>query len=257
MEPPFPGMDPYLEAPALWPDVHHRLITAIGDQIQAQLPATYRAVITTHIAFERREPPSPSGDSSAGDDASVSRLPSSDPREGSLQLPALVTVPIEYARVEIQTVPDHALVTVIELLSPANKRPDADGAGAYERKRRALLDSPVHLLELDLLRGGQRPLVGQALPEAPYFALLSQAHRRPHCEVWPLSLRERIRPLPVPLRFPDPPATLDLSLVIHEAYRHARYDLEIDYSQPPPPPDLGPDDAAWLDAHLRACGLRR
>jgi hypothetical protein len=27
MPSPFPGMDPYLEAPELWPDVHHRLIS--------------------------------------------------------------------------------------------------------------------------------------------------------------------------------------------------------------------------------------
>jgi hypothetical protein len=24
---PFPGMDPYLESPAIWPDVHHEIIS--------------------------------------------------------------------------------------------------------------------------------------------------------------------------------------------------------------------------------------
>ena len=62
--------------------------------------------------------------------------------------------------------------------------------------------------------------------------------------------------MPVPLRHPDPPVALDLGVAIHEAYRRARYDLAIDYREPLPPPEPGPEDAAWLDAHLRARGLR-
>jgi hypothetical protein len=49
---------------------------------------------------------------------------------------------------------------------------------------------------------------------------------------------------------------LDLNACLRQIYTSARYDLQIDYRQPPPPPDLTEDDAAWLDAHLRACGLR-
>lgn len=52
MEPPFPGMDPYLEAPSLWPDAHHRLITTLCDQVQAQLGPQYTAIITPYVAFE-------------------------------------------------------------------------------------------------------------------------------------------------------------------------------------------------------------
>ena len=55
MEPPFPGMDPYLEAPSLWPDVHHELITLFRDQLQAQLSPRYRAVITPYVLFESLE----------------------------------------------------------------------------------------------------------------------------------------------------------------------------------------------------------
>jgi len=33
MPSPFPGMDPYLEAPDLWPDVHARLIAQIAEQL--------------------------------------------------------------------------------------------------------------------------------------------------------------------------------------------------------------------------------
>jgi hypothetical protein len=49
MELPFPGMDPYLEAPSIWPDVHHRLIAALSEQLQSQLGPQYTAVITPYV----------------------------------------------------------------------------------------------------------------------------------------------------------------------------------------------------------------
>ena len=261
MELPFPGMDPYLEAPSLWPDVHHRLISTIGDQIQAKLTPGYRAVITPYAVFEsieiapvrrvvpdvavvEREPLGRAG----GAAAAVEAAP--------LTLPAVMTVPVEYARIEIRTVRDQVLVTAIELLSPANKRPGLDGAHAYEQKRQEIFSSMAHLIEIDLLRAGTRPQVARPLPPAPYFIFLSRVERRPNIEIWPLALRAAIKLVPVPLRHPDPPVALDLGAAIHEAYRRARYDLEIDYREPPPAPDLPADDAAWLDAHLRERGLR-
>ena len=261
MESPFPGMDPYLEEPSFWPDVHHELIATIRDQIQGQLSSGYRAVITPYVAFEsieitpvRRAVPDvaiierdfPGG--TTGEAAAIAEAP--------LTLPALMVVPVEYARIEIRTVRDQVLVTAIELLSPANKRPGADGADAYEQKRQEIFSSSAHLLELDLLRAGRRPQVARPLPAAPYFIFLSRMQRRPYIEIWPLSLRVPIAPVPVPLRHPDPPVALDLGAAIGEAYRRARYDLEIDYHESPPPPELPAEDAVWLDAYLRERGLR-
>ncbi len=261
MESPFPGMDPYLEDPAMWPDVHHRLITTIGDHIQANLSPAYRAVITPYTSLEsieiapvrhpvpdvavlERETPQ----TTSGTAIAVEAAP--------LTLPALMEVPVEYARIEIRTVRDQVLVTAIELLSPANKRPGIKGADAYEKKRQQIFASTAHLMEIDLLRAGQRPQLARPLPAAPYFIFLSRVERRPQIEIWPLSLREPIKLVPVPLLRPDPPVAFDLGAAIHDAYRRARYDLDIDYSAPPPPPDLAPEDAAWLDAHLRECGRR-
>jgi Protein of unknown function (DUF4058) len=48
MPSPFPGMNPYLETPQLWPDFHHRLITAIADLLAPQLEPKYI------VAIERR-----------------------------------------------------------------------------------------------------------------------------------------------------------------------------------------------------------
>ena len=49
------------------------------------------------------------------------------------------------------------LVTVIEVLSPTNKLPGSDGNKEYTQKRERLLNSHVNFIEIDLLRGGQRP----------------------------------------------------------------------------------------------------
>lgn len=260
MEPVFPGMDPYLEAPALWPDVHARLAFAISDQIQPLLSPRYTAVIEPYVALEsiaiaptRFTIP----------DVGLFDRESSAPVRGATAIaPAPLTgtvtldVPTRYGRIEIRTVGDETLVTAIELLSPVNKRPGADAADAYERKRRELFGSAAHLLEIDLLRGGRRPELVDPLPEAPYFIFLSRAERRPVIEIWPLTLRAPIPLVPIPLRHPDPDIPLDLTQALARIYASARYDLRIDYRQAPPPPELPADDAAWLDAHLRERGLR-
>jgi hypothetical protein len=260
MEPPFPGMDPYLEAPSRWPDVHHRLITALCDQIQAQLGPQYTAIITPYVAFEsidiapiRFAVPDVGiiqGDGPASAGAVAAVLPA--PLTGT----AAMEVPTRYASLEIRTLDDETLVTAIELLSPVNKRPGIDGADAYERKRQEVFRSAAHLIEIDLLRGGRRPQLLTPLPETPYFIFLSRAERRPQIEIWPLALRDPIAPVPVPLRRPDPDIMLDVGRAIHQIYVNARYERRIDYQAPPPAPPLTAEDAAWLDTHLHAQGVR-
>jgi hypothetical protein len=46
---PFPGMDPYLEHPGLWPDVHHGLIEALRDALAPVLRPRYRVAIEQRI----------------------------------------------------------------------------------------------------------------------------------------------------------------------------------------------------------------
>ncbi|MFL5804915.1 MAG: DUF4058 family protein [Roseiflexaceae bacterium] len=261
MQPPFPGMDPYLEQPSMWPDVHSSLIYAIRDQIQAQLSPRYTAVITPYVAFESLEI-APVRLAAVPDIGLLERdvLDTGGAavaiEAAPLTLPAIMEVPTRYARLEIRTVGDEVLVTAIELLSPANKRPGAEGADAYEKKRQELFRSEAHLLEIDLLRGGRRSQTARPLPDNPYFVLLSRAERRPRLEIWPLSLRMAIKRVPVPLRRPDPDVALDLTAALRQIYASARYERRINYQEAPPPPDLSPEDAAWLDAHLRERGLR-
>jgi hypothetical protein len=261
MELPLPGMDLYLERPSLWPDVHTRLITASCDALQAQIAPGYIAQITPYIALEQIDIAVPRR--AVVPDVGVYErdIPVVAPSAAVVDAPsltgtALLDIPTRYARIEIRAVNDETLITAIELLSPANKRPGADGADAYEKKRQELFQSGVHLLEIDLLRGGKRPRLARPLPPAPYFVFLSRAERWPEIAIWTCSLQQPLPTIPVPLRRPDPDVALPLNQLLHQVYRNARYDLQVDYRAAPPPPELSVEDAAWLDAHLRERGLR-
>ena len=48
--------------------------------------------------------------------------------------------------------------------------------------------------------------------------------------VWPISVRQPLPKLPIPLLRPDPPVALDIDRgACARAYRRAHYDLRIDY----------------------------
>ncbi|NLY01064.1 MAG: DUF4058 family protein [Rhodopirellula sp.] len=123
------------------------------------------------------------------------------------------------------------------------------------RKRRELLRSGAHVIEIDLLRGGHRPPLERPVPSAPYYVTLSRVSRRPYVDVWPVQLQERLPTIPVPLLEPDPDAPLDLAAVVAAVYERGAYARLIDYRQSPPPP-LSDAEAAWLDEHLRSCKAR-
>jgi hypothetical protein len=84
------------------------------------------------------------------------------------------------------------------------------------------------------------------LPDEPYFAFLSRAQYRPRIFIWPMSLREPLPVVAVPLLPPDPDLPLDLTAALKRIYAIARYDLRIDYGQAPPQPELTAEAAAWV-----------
>lgn len=142
-------------------------------------------------------------------------------------------------------------MTAIEILSPANKRSDHDDGLEYRRKRRALLHSSAHLMEIDLLRGGERPPLAEPVPAAPYYVVLSRASLRPRVEVWPIQLADPLPLLPVPLIEPDPDAPLDLKAAVTTVYERGPYRRVINYEEPPPPPPLSAEEATWLEERLK------
>ena len=154
--------------------------------------------------------------------------------------------------IEIRDVAQRELVTAIEVLSPTNKR--GDGYREYLDKRQRLLHSNAHLIEVDLLRDGQRVPMQQPLPSAPYFIFLSRVERRPIVQVWPVQLTMPLPAIPVPLQAGDEDVTLDLQLALTTIYDALNYDLTIDYTHPPEP-SLAGDAAIWARKLLREAGF--
>jgi hypothetical protein len=251
MPSPFPGMNPYLERVTAWESLHTDLIVAIKAQIAAQLPGEY--VIRTENRVYIHEP-SAERRCLGSADLGVSRLPGgASGTAATITAPARVTIldAVEVVNVRHLTIRDrdnNDLVTLIELLSPTNKYAGPDRE-QYLGKRRELLRSRAHFVEIDLLRGGPR-MPPDELPTCDYCAIVSRVEERPQAGVWPWRLRDPIPPLPIPLRTPDADATLDLKAAVDQAYDVGLYGRYI-YTGPPEP-RLAPDDAAWAATFLPA-----
>ena len=151
-----------------------------------------------------------------------------------LQLTTLMPVRIPHVTVEIRDLAQRRLVTAIEVLSPTNKR--GAGRDEYLAKRRHILLSTAHLVEIDLLRRGQRVPMREALPRSSYFVFVSRAERRPRTDVWPIDLNQPLPEVPIPLEAPDPDVTLDLGGALASVYDRLGLDLAVDYTQPPEVP---------------------
>ncbi len=155
--------------------------------------------------------------------------------------------PVPHVSVEIRDTGNRKLVTAIELLSPTNKRM-GEGRDEYLEKRRRLLLSTAHLVEIDLLRAGERVPMRKPLPAAAYFILVSRAERRPMTDIWPVHLEDPLPPVPIPLLPGDADVPLDLQRAFGNVYDLGGYDLLVDYSRPP----LNADQAAWANRLLNA-----
>jgi hypothetical protein len=271
MPSPFPGMDPYLEG-HLWPDVHHRLATQLARQLAPQLRPRYIARLATRFLAELGEIGPvrilyPDVDVTvarqAREQIAIYQAPDHAPPFAAPVVVASQPAPprVKRVTVEIRDAQGEHLVTSIEILSPINKQ--ADGFLEYQQRRWLVMDCPAHLLEIDLLRQGHRPVSLELVDEedrplierASYLFFLTRSGRGRKVEIWPLALREPLPVLPVPLLDPDPDVALDLGAALRAIYDEAAYDLSVDYRQPPEP-SLAGDEEEWADSLLRERELR-
>ena len=132
---------------------------------------------------------------------------------------------------------------MIELLSSANKLPGKD-RDQYLAKRERLLESSVHLVEIDLLRRGQR-MPDLSFPPCDYCLLMSRAEFRPIVDAWPFQVTEPIPPLFVPLRSEDAVVKVDMQDLFRDVFSKAGYSRFIDDSPLDPP--LAPELKTWAD----------
>jgi hypothetical protein len=253
MASPFPGMNPYLEQSSVWEDFHQSLITEIRESIAAQVRPAFLVKIEERVFIH--EPSSEERGRLLGKpDVAIigSRHPSfalaeTVPDRLAAIIATIPDVDIEkHSFIEIRDRQNRELVTMIEVLSPSNKRHGPDRE-QYLMKRSVLLCSPVSIVEIDLLRGGPRlPMDG--VPACDYCAMVSRRSLRPNIEVWPIQLRDPLPILPIPLKGEVPDAKLDLQALLNRVYDAAGYEDYI-YESPPEPP-LPESDAAWSQAIL-------
>jgi hypothetical protein len=265
MRSPFPGMDPYIEACGLCGDFHHDLISEIKHALARAVPDRYlvRAGERSYVVLVEQD-----GKTSrpffpdVGVTAARRKTGARKKAGTAVAEPVLAAEPVlmrafveeehREAFVEIyQATPGERLVTSIEVLSPSNKRPHTPGWELYLRKRQSLLLGEASLVEIDLLRGGERMPMLDPWPDSPYSLLVARPKKYDLCQVWPIHFRLACPSFPVPLARPDVDVILNLQAMIDTIYRRSRYERSIDYKKPLTPP-LDDSDTAWLKKQLTA-----
>lgn len=256
MPSPFPGIDPYLEQPAFWSEFHSRLIVAIADTLAPSLRPKYYVGVETRTYLDNAADELLVGipdavvlhsTASNRDESSESPTVTVQARPQRVTLPMPVEVKERY--LEVRETGTDRVITVIEVLSPKNKR-KGKGRERYQQKRQTILGSLSHLVEIDLLRRHE-PMAMTGIDVATdYRLLVSRSRQRPIADLYGFMLREPIPTFPLPLKPGDEELTIDLQAIINGVYDRAGYDFRIDYRQPLPAPALTEADQLWAEALL-------
>ena len=252
----FPGMDPYLEDPRIWPGVHNAMVVYLRDSLQPSLGDRYLAAVEERVYVEgpgreiipdawlRRARPRPAG-------RAVAVMEADEPvlvRGSGLEVhESYVTILDRQSGQEV--------VAVIEVLSPSNKYA-GPGRESYLAKQAEVLASRAHLVEIDLLRAGPHVLAVQELRTLEfgpydYLVCVNRAEElRDRFELYPRRLRDRLPRVRTPLAGDDPDVVLDVQAVLARTHEAGRYADRLDYSKACIPP-LPPEDQAWAEGLIR------
>jgi hypothetical protein len=275
MPSPFPGMDPYLESPRLFPDLHDSLIIFMKKDLQDQLPEAYYAQSARYVWLEtsrryvqpdvnlmsERRVAKPRRRRSGRGGVAVAEA------ETGLEASPPVVIGVEVVEhdehtqrfVEIyqQRSGQDRLVATIEVVSPANKTPGHPGYEKYRDKQREVLAARAHLVEIDMLRKGT---LVTAVPRAAaraqagpfdYHVSIHRFDRPNDFFVYPIRLEEPLPVLAIPLLPPDPEVLLDLQAAFDRAYDGGPYRKAVRYGEDPIKPALRPEPAQWVQSILK------
>ncbi len=264
---PFPGMNPYLEEPVSWRDVHTRLIAYIADALAPQIRPRYVArveesVLLDDFGHELRPDVAVSemgGNGQSGNGSSESHRYAMESGGTAVAVaPLILELPEDppHRFIEILDPRGGEVVTVIEVLCPTNKRASGYGQRKYTQKVGALVASDVNIVEIDLLRGGLPTTIvewepGLRVPAHDYIFSVSRGANRQRYEVYPFRLRDSVPPIAIPLRRADADAVLQLAPLIERIYENGSYDQLVDYGKIPPLPPLNDNDARWMEELLK------
>ena len=260
MKSPFPGMDPYLET--RWRDVHSSLVIYASDAVNRQSPSGLlarseeRTIESDDVEYFREFAP----------DVSVfEKSPTADlwnaADQGAVAIAEAVELEVGVATLEFRqrfieirdSRSGSRVITVIEFVSPTNKRPGV-GLDKYRQKQEECLAAGVNLVEIDLTRGGDRSLI-MDLSRVPlrylttYLGMVRRMSPKKSTKAFRLPLTERLAAIPIPLRPEDKDVLLDLQPLINQVYENGRYGEEIDYREKLEPPLLR-QEAEWAASIL-------
>jgi hypothetical protein len=270
---PFPGMNPYLESPANWRNFHQAFISEIYRSLNRLLPPEFAATMDERlyvswydksflpdVAILVHSPETGEPEGSTGNVAVLTR-PEIRPVDEPLQVSALVQEEREWFVEIVSTQGNREVIAVIELLSPTNKAADTEGAEEYHRKQRDLLRSDIHLVEIDLLRGGPHTV---AVPLSvlkqkgirwDYLVCLHQGMDGANFRVWSFTVRDPLPHITIPLTDGVAPVSLDLQDVFTRTWDDGPFDRILQY-EGQTDPALTPEDTAWVEELLRMAGKR-
>jgi hypothetical protein len=220
-------MDPYLEDEVLWPVFHHQLVMCLYQILLPGLVDRYRARVgQRHYTTEQA-------------------LFTSVVREEHHE---------DY--IEIRQRTDGRLVTLIDVVSPANKV-TTSGRTAYLDKRKEGRTANANLVELDLVLQGQPTLEysREGLPDWDYAVTVTRSTQPEKYEIYTATLQKRLPRFRLPLAADDRDTVLDLHTAFTRCYDQGGFAARIDYAKDPPTP-LVAEDKKWLDEVLRQQKLR-
>ena len=281
MPSPFPGMDPFLEDPGQFPPLHSLLITAMVSQLQRTLPEGYLASLSERVWIGdgtrnvepdtdvlRRIGAGPAGplDHSHAGNGRAAAGAGGDAAVGTLVAPETAPVVVtatsdphreKFVEVRARNAGRERVVAVLEVLSPSNKT-RGPGRDSLLTKQHEVLGTRQHLIEIDLLRGGQPTT---AVPDddrefvlrgAAYHACVARGDLPSRYEVYPIPLRDRLPKISIPLEPDTEPVALNLAAAFDRAYEDGPFARRNLYADPANVfPSLSPDDAAWAADLLR------
>lgn len=224
---------PAIEHAGLWGDFHHVFLATLRECLNRLLPPRYLTTIDERVYVAWEDPPRPPCRPDLSVTARETGAPSPEGVSPSVVCALPVPDPVTEPFLNVHTV-EGQLVAVVELLSPNNKKPGHDGREAYLSKRRKVLQSEVHLVEMDLLVGGQRmPLAGE-WPTGDYHILVARGDRRPAAEVYSWRAGDALPTIAFPLLDPDPDVPIDLQAVFQTTWERGAYDRLLERARRPP-----------------------
>lgn len=225
-------LDARLERHGLWPHFHSQFVVTLSFELAKALEPRY-VVVTDERVYVTSTPDPPITTFRPDVSTTLPKQPGAELETLrwstglALADPMVVRVPqperIRERFVTVRTL-EGEVVTVVEVLSPNNKAPGHEGRAAYLKKREQVLLSTSHLVEMDLVSGGERMPLEEPWPACAYAILVSRADRRPQAELYPVPEGAALPTIRFPLRAPDPDFPLDLQRVLETVWEQGRYE---------------------------------